>query len=67
MRTNRETKTKHIQPEFSYLSFILSVISFLAAYELVGDRVQDHGCVAGGEECFFFFFFFFLILKRMQP
>jgi hypothetical protein len=33
-----------------FLSFILSVISFLSAYELVEDGVQDHGCVAGGEE-----------------
>jgi hypothetical protein len=33
-----------------FLSFILSVISFLSAYELVGDGVQDHGCVAGGEQ-----------------
>jgi hypothetical protein len=33
-----------------FLSFILSVISFLSAYELVGDGVQDHGCVVGGEE-----------------
>jgi hypothetical protein len=33
-----------------FLSFILSVISFLSAYEIVGDGVQDHGCVAGGEQ-----------------
>jgi hypothetical protein len=33
-----------------FLSFILSVISFLSTYELVGDRVQNHRCIVGGEE-----------------
>jgi hypothetical protein len=49
MSANKKTKTKPIRTEFSYLLVFLS-FPFGPIHMLVGDGVQDHGCVTGEEE-----------------